>query len=378
MQLVQKVRHFVSKTLRVETWLLSGLERHGGQKLTLAYSGPETQRQYFAGMAFQEGWSQRSLGRGWIWRASARVRRESPDCALLVYELDDPKEKIAGLSGLLRSPVWVRFDLPLDPSHFSTAVRERYKNIERKIRKHALTSSVSRSEADFDDFYHNMYVPFVRERHGASSLVHPYDDLKQLFFSHGELVLVHKDGKVIASSILDYSRPEAEVPYHGIRDGSEEYIKMGVSEALYLFEIIRIRERSKSKVMSLGHCRAFFNDSVFRYKLRLGACIAQGHYLASGCLRFQFLSGSEALRRFLCENPFVSLDKRGRYSAAFFSATDFSAGDVAKELDDRHCKGLKDVTVYVFGRPEAGLVHTPDGREVRFLPASRATGGIST
>jgi hypothetical protein len=211
---VRKWKDHMTWKLKIDVWLLEGLEKSSGREFAVAYAGLETQKNYFAQMAFQANWKESPLGRQWLWQVPARVRRESPGCALLVYELEKAKEGFLARSGLLCSPVWVRFELPLDPGGYSTTTRYRHKDMQRKIRKHGFTSSVSRSEADFDDFYHNMYMPYVQKRHTSASLVHPYEDMKKNFLAPGSwfLPITRAGGSPAGSSIIRKRTPIILMP----------------------------------------------------------------------------------------------------------------------------------------------------------------------
>ena len=372
--LIRKWKDRITWLLKLDLWLLEGLEKQSAKKLVIAWAGFEPDKNYLAGLAFQEGWKERHLERKWLWEILPYVRRTSPSCALLIYEIDRAKKRLFPASGLLQSPVWVRLELPLDESLLSSKVRTKYREIRRKIQKHGFTCSTSKSEADFDDFYHNMYVPLMRNRHGEQSVIDDHQTLKKKFSASGELTFIHKDGRTIAGSLLDRAGGNFQLLCMGTRDGSEEYVKMGVSEALYFFEIGRAREKN-GKTVNPGDCRPFFNNGVFRYKISMGAYIAKGRHEPAGYMQFRFLRDTQGLREFLCQNPFIELDKKRSCRGVIFTQKPLPAEGLGQTLKTMGCEGLCDVTVYTFDYKIMDPVQTPEGYRVRFLPASSVLPG---
>ena len=367
--LIRQWRDHITWVLKLDLWILEGREKHSGKELVIAYAGFEAHKNYLARIAFREGWQEHYLERKWLWRIRSFVRRQNPECALLIYEINKNKERFFTPSRLLRSPVWVRFELPLDESLLSSKARTKHKEIRRKIQKHGFTCSTSKSEADFDDFYHNMYLPLAKQRHAELSVVDDFQLFKKKFLADCELTFVHKNGETIAGGILDCSEPIYYFLSMGIRNGSREYVKMGVSEALYYFRILRSREKG-CKIANLGHCRSFFKDGVFRHKLEMGAYVANEYHKPEGCLYFRFLRDTEGLREFLCENPFVALGKDKICHGIVFVQEPLASEELDQALKIRDCEGLRDVFVYTFNHKKVGSVQTAGGYHAHFLPTS--------
>ena len=365
---VQQIRAFFSRCLRAPLWLLEGHEKSTGEPLDVVYTGDSERHQlYFARLAFGEGWKRRFLGREWLWRVPSRVKRDVPSCSLLIQEVSDENKIPYWGSRLLRSPVWLRFERQLEPCWPQSGPH--YREIGRKIRKFGLSSLVVHKESDFDEFYHHMYVPNILKRHGDSGAIQDYKSVKKIFLSGGELIFIQQAGVAVAGGLQELSSAKSHFHSLGIRDGSESLMKLGVVEALYYFVIQRAHERGETLV-SLGSCRAFFGDGVFRFKVRLGGRVGGGHNPAFGCAYFQFLRHTPGLRAFLRENPFVSWEGQKKYQGVVFldKAPDIEALDGM--LDAKHCRGLDDITLYVFDGSETKDVVTEKERRVRILPAS--------
>ena len=369
-RVLREIRNYFSNKLRIEAWLLDGREKHSGEPFTVAYAGGlERHRIYFANLAFGPGWGERSLGREWLWRVKSRAERENHACALLVYETGVEKEALFTGSNLLRSPVWLKFEIPVEEKDLSRTARLRRRDMERKIRKHSFTSSSSRKEEDFDNFYHNMYVPYIQNRHGEMSAIQEYSLMKKEFLSGGELVFIHKDGLRIAGGVVDHSQKNSRFHCLGILDGSQEYARMGVSDALYCFQLKHIRERG-GMTANLGHCRAFFGDGVFRYKVEIGARVGGGYYRPNGLLRFMPLKRTAALMSYWLNNPFVAQGKEGQYHGIIFIDRVPPVGELDKILDANFCRGVDHVTIYTLDGSTSDPVRTSSGHNIRFAAAA--------
>lgn len=365
---LRTLRDFLSNRLRLELWLLDGKEKHSGEPFVLVYAGGlERHRLYYANLSFRPEWRERSLGREWFWRVDRRAEQEAPDCSMVVYETGPEKEPLFVFSKLLRSPVWLKFEMPVVEKELSRSAKDRRRDMERKIRKHSFTCSTTRSAEDFDYFYHRMYIPYIQNRHGEMSSIRKYELMRKEFLADCELTFLHKDGQRIAGGIVDYSKKNGRFFCRGVLDGSEEIVRMGVSDALFCFELENIRKKGGTTA-DLGHCRAFFNDGVFRYKIEIGASVGGGHDKPSGLLRFKPLKLTEALRSHWLRNPFVALDKDGRYHGVLFQDQAPSMQGIDEVLDTNFCRGVDRVTIYTRDGSQNRPERSAAGRFIRFAP----------
>jgi hypothetical protein len=66
-------------------------------------------------------------------------------------------------------------------------------------------------------------------------------NLKGLF-SHGELILVKKDGEYITGELLVFEDNTVHAKAIGVKDGNIDYLKSGAVAALYYHEILYLKE----------------------------------------------------------------------------------------------------------------------------------------
>lgn len=369
------MRRLVAGTLKLEVWLLSGREKNSGLPLTVAYATSVSEpKSYFAKTVFAEPPSERSLGGYWLWRIRPEVLRRAPETDLLVCEVNARRAPFFRMRQAFRSPVWVRFELAPEAGKAPRAGHLKFKDMHRKIRKYGYVSRLSRDAADLEQFYRRMYLPSTTLRHGASAVPRSYAELKRVFETTGELLLVEKDGESVAGGIVDYpASGECVLLCHGIRDGSAELLRMGVVDALHYFEFSRAFERKGIRRIDLGHCRAFFGDGVFRHKVELGARVA-GHNREAGLLYLRALRMTPQTASFLSAHPLVTVGHDG-YRGVVFCQEPPSDAELDGFLDDRACKGLQDFSLYSLSGTTEREVRTPAGRCVRLLRASASPWG---
>jgi hypothetical protein len=206
-------------------------------------------------------------------------------------------------------PIWVfgEANLPYDEGVSGKTRRE----LQRRIRRHSFTLEVTRSVEQFDDFYHNMYVPYVAQNYGKCAKVASYESLYGVF-QHSDLMLIRNQEQTIGGMLTLCDNGVSFLWALGIRDGNREYVKNGAASVLYHFCLQYLHEKGHKKVL-LGWSRAFLHDGVLQFKKSLSQRII-GSYPNGYALRI--LSASPAAA-FLRNNPFV-FKRCGIYNAAVF------------------------------------------------------------
>lgn len=352
---------------KLDAWVLSGRERSGGEPFCFAFAGSEPVKNYQAESALAEGRHEQYLGKLWAWKVAAEAKTRFPDCSLVVHELDGER---AGASRLVRTdlknPVFMPMELSVVPDPGFGIRKPRFKDIIRLVNGNGLECEVRTDDAAFEDFYHGMYLPTARARHGDAAMTASYAGLKARY-PFSELIVIRREGEALGALQIDYGQGKPRLLEMGIRDGAERYAKMGVLGAAYYFSFKRILERAGPTAASLGNARGMLKDRALLFKLSLGASLAVPHYEKTGCLHLRFLDRTPGLKNFLVQNPMIVLDRNGKYRAAFFA----EKAETVSESDLRILRDLDSGPVrprfYVFEPASAGARKDLGGCEV--LPA---------
>lgn len=338
---------------REKAWLMRGRERKSGAPLAVAFLGSEPYKHYHAKIAFGGNHEETFLGACSIplfYRKAKALAKGIPGiCAI---EISEDREPLARLLGPhFKIPVWMRMELPLSGKPADCIRKSRYKRVARQIEVSKLGYEVRTDRGSFDLFYHRMYLPTMKARHGAQAVSASYDDLFSRYPSC-ELLMIMKDGQPVGAGLVDYSQEKPHFFEMGILDGSVELVKMGLPGAAYYFAIDRVLFRKGSAVANLGSARGFLRDEPLQFKNSFGGAFGSHHVDAAGSLCCRVLNEGPGLRSFLIENPFFTWDGESGYRAAIFV-------DAEKEMPKEMAEWVSDFTqkhvrpiAYVFGNPD--------------------------
>jgi hypothetical protein len=182
-----------------------------------------------------------------------------------------------------------------------------FSNVTRRIRKYNLTYEILTDKESFNYFNDRLYLPYISNRHGAEALI---ANLNLIWKSSQSpfLIAIKEDGIIVAASLL---RKAGDLLYFiclGLLDGNEEYLRHGVTGALYYFGILE-GQKMRCKFFDVGGTRPFLNDGLTKYKMGLCAEFISDHSFWKEYLWFGFNESSIAAKEFIQSNPFMYLDK---------------------------------------------------------------------
>ncbi|MEK7389806.1 MAG: hypothetical protein AAB036_08905 [Elusimicrobiota bacterium] len=337
---------------RREVFILEGRERSGGRPLCVAVAGSLPLKDYLAKIAFEGTVTQRLLARVPAWSIPALVKRLSPECALLAWKIPPFLGIYFARDSFARLPWWVdmRIDLQGTPPVFHT--KHRFLSLEKIVASQGFTAESARDEAAVFDFYHDLYVPYIRNRHGVHALVRPYAQTREAVMSgRWELMLLKRAGQALGGATIDISGPTVRAIDFGVRDGSQENLQQGVAGGLYYFLLTRLRERG-IETLDIGNCHPFVSDGVFRYKMSLGAYLFEPDIDNGGVIDLQLLQLTAGLQDFVVNNSFIELEGRNQLKLnVVVKNLDASAQSHFEAMRRRYC---------FKGTVSARLVSIPD------------------
>lgn len=187
--------------------------------------------------------------------------------------------------------------------------------------KNGLTHRISEDPADFDLFYHRMYVPHVRRRYGDLAEIDSYADMKAAF-SRGMLLLVLSGGTAVAGALSVPAGDALMFRRTGVLDGDESYVKVGAQTALYYFQLRYAVEHGLASLDTMKSA-PFLNDGVFRHKADWGARAIRDEEAVRSVLLFP-LGPQDRMARFFELNPTILDDGVGLRAAVGDTTADRS------------------------------------------------------
>lgn len=221
----------------------------------------------------------------------------------------------------------------------------------RRIRSNRLSFELKNELPQFDNFYYNMYLPYITKRHGNQAFVMKYESMKEKF-RNCDLLLIKKEKEYIAGILLAYEKDVARLWSIGVKDGNSDYIKYGAIGALFYFSIHHLKGKGYKRV-SFGLSRAFLNDGVLQYKKKWNLQMVDTDRLG---FLFSPLSKTAAMKGFLLNNPFIYIKKPKINGAVFMESNQpLTKKDLQKIRDDYYLVGMNKLVIYKFGKHDSEI-----------------------
>ncbi|MDD5405562.1 MAG: hypothetical protein PHE73_01315 [Sulfurovaceae bacterium] len=332
---------FINK-YRIDFWIIEGKETNSQTSLSILCAANDQDRSYLARLVFGSAYSEFYFGRSWLWNVRKIVDEIGQEYSMLLVSIKNSRRKFLKIDNCFYIPDWVSgaIDLPLSPKIMS---RESFKSDLRRIKKNVLEFEITQEIQQFDDFYHNMYVPYITRAHGSSAYLHSYE-VKKKQFQDNELLLVTKSKKYIAGILIRYSKGNPLLSSLGIQDGNTEYLGYGAMGALYHFSLQHAEDKGFSK-MNAGMSRTFLRDGVLQYKRKWGHRIIN---MSSKKFALKILSDTPATRAFLENNPFIFDNQDSPCGAVFVNSKEMISRKLIEQIDkDYFYPGLSKLFIYL-------------------------------
>ncbi len=352
-QLRRRIRENTVNILKLKVWAIAGEEILSKEQLTIIYIGDEKHKNFLAELAFGNSYKEDYIGKTWLWRIFKIVKAREHACSLMVAEVPKSSLVLFGRKKCFYIPFWVRGKLNTSVDTSSLVKNESLKSDLRRIKKNKLHFEVTNEVTQFDNFYHNMYLPYITKSHGNKALIMKYDLVKR-FFGECDLLLVKKNKEHIAGILIAYTyrKNRARLWCLGVKDGNSDYIKVGAIGAILYFSLLYLKEKGYKKV-GAGGSRAFLKDGVLRYKKKWGQKIIGAHNKVGFLIKP--LSKTAAVEGFFLNNPFIYMHKNRLFGAIFAEAGQpIPKEDFQKFYKDYYLNGMSKLFIYRFGESGSG------------------------
>jgi hypothetical protein len=336
---------WLSDVLRLDQWIIEGVEEHSKQPLMILYAGnsryPEN-KNLIIHLAFKQSFTETPVGRVWLWNAGRAGQRIKNAQGLIVVEVPHIFRFIWNARKTFFLPTW--FDGKLDVT-LPTATDSTKTDIKR-IKKNRLRYVVTTDEQRFKDFYDNMHVPYISNTFGGLAFIHNYHHMRKSFGPDGpfhELLLVLNEDTAIAGILLGREKDELYLYYVGVKDGKIEYVQEGALGALFYFPVEYARTIGLQYV-NFGLTRPFLKDGVLQFKKKRGMDVS--HRYKIGYL-LQVVAGGGGVNGFLLNNPFLYMADNRFYGALFVDGTvSLSAENLKRLYKDFYLQGMDKLFIY--------------------------------
>ena len=339
---VRFVRKHVSR-YRPQAWRLEGRERVSGAPLVIVFAGQLENKNYLAHLAFADSPAERALGARWLWALlPPKEKRKSDGVDVRIVELYESQRRRLGKRFQFFAPIWIGGEVDLQRA---VARRQRSKKARyflRQLQKNETTYEVTRDPKAFEDFYSNMYLPYIRNRFGDRAFPMSHEDMVGKLGS-SELFFLTVNGERVAGDILLYEDNGVRAWSTGVKDGDPSHVKAGAMRALDYLRTQYLTERGY-KALHMGGSRPFLLDGVLRHKREIRV------RLSNHAERYFSLSptaGAAGAAAFVANNPFI-YESQGTYRGALFIEPDstLSPERLRQLHDEYHMDGLAGLSLF--------------------------------
>ncbi len=328
--------------VRLKLWIITGEEALSKQNLVIAYAGMEKNKNFWIKLAFNGLHTEKYVGRIWFWKNSDTINKRNYNCSLTVTDLMKAFYKLLRKSNSFFIPSWIDGDVDISEENALLYKCGSIKSDIRKIRKYDLKFEINNEFTQLDNFYYQMYQPYILRIHDDRAFIDPFDLFKEKR-NNSDLLLIKRNEEYLAGTLLTYSKNTANLWRLGIKDGNLEYVKDGVIGALFYYSIQYVKEKGYKKV-NFGPSRPFLNNGIIQFKMKRGLPIADK---SKDGLLIKPLSDNAAVKGFFLNNPFIYINKASLYGA-FFIRDDqrFSNEDFERIYKEYYVTGLSKLVIY--------------------------------
>ena len=231
----------------------------------VTWSKREILRLFFDG-ATQE----QELGRvhAWaLWQLGQRWLGEGTDLVICETPLLHPGRFKAPIKFVVPSWVDQTISLPESPDEIRPGKRK-WSYIKRCLNE-GYVFEFTRSQAKFDSFFDELYVPYVSARYGERTMITPRQDLNRIFGRGGQFLMTLNQTPV-AGRVAYVNDGTLFANEFGVSREGPGYWKQGGISTLDWQTILWAYDHNLT-AFNFGGTRSWHSDGVFRYKSRWGA-----------------------------------------------------------------------------------------------------------
>ncbi len=294
---------------------LSGRSPADGREVTVVTAGAAMTLDFLVERIFASRPRARHLGMVSLARLPGTLERIGADADLTLACVPRAAARWLGGDRCLKVPALVSFRLGIGAGIDATLGAATY-NVRRDARRtieSGYSWALSRAPDDFDRFYHEFYVPFVRQRFGPLAVLREPPELRRHFRHGGGIIWVRHAGRAVAGGLVRVTGGELRALVEAVHPSWPQNVKPSPQFAVNI-ATFDVAATLGLTVVDLGGTTPSLRDGVFRTKRAWGATVqisAESHRQL--LLRWS-ADGHQALLPLLRAAPLL-FEARGRLSA---------------------------------------------------------------
>ena len=292
-------------------YLISGKEKHSGEKLTILFISKKNLSPYISNLIFSKESKIVKKFNVNIWNYKKKINQIVSDTDAVFIKCDRFYSNFFEKKGFIVIPEWINMTLDISEpwDSFYKKLSKSAKEDIRKIKKLGYTYEITRDIDKLKMFYYKMYLPYISWKYRESEIQANFYTIQHIFEQAGELLLTKLDDEYIFGGLFLRKKDKIITSFAGIMEGKFEFVQQGAIAASYYFLIQYSKERDV-KSINFGSSRPFFNDGIFMYKRKWGAKIDKAGNLSADIYSLKTFNKNNAIKSFLTNNPFVHTEKK--------------------------------------------------------------------
>jgi len=173
-------------------------------------------------------------------------------------------------------PVWINQVITI-PEQLERLISGKKLNTVRerlnRAGRYGFSYRFSQSLSDFDNFHYNMYLPFVKGRHGDLALLADYETQRR-WFAKGGVLLITQHGKPVAGGLCCIRDGQYFSIEGGVLQADPELIQAGIQTIMTWYKITWAREQG-AKLYNMGGTYGWCSNPSFIAKRRWRARVVR-------------------------------------------------------------------------------------------------------
>jgi len=307
----------ILKNIFFEVSILTGEEKNSGETISILICGNKRTLYYIPKRIFSGNYSVNKLGKFPIWKIKKLVSENEDNVDLIFLNIDCFLRHFLENNDFFIIPEWI--DMEVDTSrplgHIYNNFSHGAKRDIKKIEKFGFDYEVTKDPKKIDNFYYNMFLPHINEKHSEETPKNYLRYIKSLS-KEIEVILIKEKGKDVCGGMIEQRGNKSRLPSMGVLNSDMDLIKKCVISALYYFHIVYAKERN-IKSLDYGETRAFLNDGCFQFKRKWGLKAVRSEF-ESGIIGLKICKNDDATKNYLMNNPFIFI-KNNKFYGMFYN-----------------------------------------------------------
>ena len=300
----------ISNQISLFAYIISGKEKHSGEKFTILFIGNKILSPYLSNLMFQTQPEILKNFRIYIWDYKKKINQLHLDVDAVLIKSDRFYSGFFEKKGFTIIPEWIKMTLDVSESwdiihkNLSKGVKEDL----RKIKKFHYDYEVTSESDKLKMFYYKMYLPYLSWRYKDPDMRANFYAIKHLFEQGSELLLIKNDNEYLFGGLFLKKKNKVVTSYAGVIEGRFDCIQQGVMAASYYY-LIEHSKKIGIKTIDFGTTRPFIKDGVFCYKKKWGGKIEKADNQSAEIYSFKIRNNNNPVKSFLENNPTILIEK---------------------------------------------------------------------